>query len=43
MIEAIGHEFMEDFFGSFESVLEENGLVVLHLQLIFFKELFSNN
>ncbi|KAG7011456.1 hypothetical protein SDJN02_26362, partial [Cucurbita argyrosperma subsp. argyrosperma] len=27
MIEAVGHEFMEDFFGSCESVLEENGLL----------------
>ncbi|XP_022973880.1 uncharacterized protein LOC111472470 isoform X2 [Cucurbita maxima] len=29
MIEAVGHEFMEDFFGSCESVLEDNGLLVL--------------
>ncbi|KGN61602.2 uncharacterized protein LOC101213850 isoform X1 [Cucumis sativus] len=29
MIEAVGHEFMEDFFGSCESVLAENGLFVL--------------
>ncbi|OVA12781.1 Mycolic acid cyclopropane synthase [Macleaya cordata] len=29
MIEAVGHEFMEDFFGSCDSVLAENGLFVL--------------
>ncbi|XP_038888566.1 uncharacterized protein LOC120078371 [Benincasa hispida] len=29
MIEAVGHEFMEDFFSSCESVLAENGLLVL--------------
>ncbi|KAG7011454.1 ufaA1, partial [Cucurbita argyrosperma subsp. argyrosperma] len=29
MIEAVGHEFMEDFFGTCESALEENGLLVL--------------
>ncbi|KAG7011453.1 ufaA1, partial [Cucurbita argyrosperma subsp. argyrosperma] len=29
MIEAVGHEFMEDFFGSCESVLQDNGLLVL--------------
>ena len=28
MIEAVGHEFMEDFFGSCESVLAENGIFV---------------
>lgn len=31
MIEAVGHEFMEDFFGSCESVLAENGLFVLQV------------
>ncbi|TKY51839.1 Tuberculostearic acid methyltransferase UfaA1 [Spatholobus suberectus] len=29
MIEAVGHEYMEDFFGCCESVLEDNGLLVL--------------
>uniref|UniRef100_A0A9I9E159 Cyclopropane-fatty-acyl-phospholipid synthase n=1 Tax=Cucumis melo TaxID=3656 RepID=A0A9I9E159_CUCME len=29
MLECVGHEFMEDFFGSCESVLAENGLLVL--------------
>ncbi|XP_023000427.1 uncharacterized protein LOC111494693 [Cucurbita maxima] len=29
MIESVGHEFMEDFFGLCESVLAENGLLVL--------------
>ncbi|XP_038906724.1 tuberculostearic acid methyltransferase UfaA1-like isoform X2 [Benincasa hispida] len=29
MIEAVGHEFLEDFFGTCESVLAENGLLVL--------------
>ncbi|XP_065863000.1 uncharacterized protein [Euphorbia lathyris] len=29
MIEAVGHEFMEEFFGCCESVLAENGLIVL--------------
>ncbi|CAN1279159.1 Tuberculostearic acid methyltransferase UfaA1 [Linum perenne] len=29
MIEAVGHEFMEDFFGCCESALAENGLLVL--------------
>ncbi|XP_011649135.2 uncharacterized protein LOC105434590 isoform X1 [Cucumis sativus] len=28
MIEAVGHEFMEDFFGTCESVLAENGIFV---------------
>lgn len=31
MIEAVGHEFMENFFGSCESVLAENGLLVLQV------------
>ncbi|XP_044484696.1 tuberculostearic acid methyltransferase UfaA1-like isoform X2 [Mangifera indica] len=29
MIEAVGHEFMEEFFGCCESVLADNGLLVL--------------
>ncbi|CAK7327300.1 unnamed protein product [Dovyalis caffra] len=29
MIEAVGHEYMEEFFGCCESVLAENGLLVL--------------
>ncbi|KAF4364827.1 hypothetical protein G4B88_025546 [Cannabis sativa] len=29
MLESVGHEFMEDFFGCCESVLAENGLLVL--------------
>ncbi|GMJ01999.1 hypothetical protein like AT3G23530 [Hibiscus trionum] len=29
MIEAVGHEYMEDFFGCCESVLAEDGLIVL--------------
>ncbi|XP_011649139.2 uncharacterized protein LOC105434591 [Cucumis sativus] len=29
MLECVGHEFMEDFFGSCESALVENGLLVL--------------
>ena len=32
MIESVGHEFMEDFFGSCESVLAENGLLVLQVR-----------
>ena len=31
MIEAVGHEFMEDFFGSCETVLAENGLFVIQV------------
>ncbi|KAJ4728705.1 Cyclopropane-fatty-acyl-phospholipid synthase [Melia azedarach] len=29
MIEAVGHEYMEEFFGCCESLLEEDGLLVL--------------
>jgi cyclopropane-fatty-acyl-phospholipid synthase len=34
MIEAVGHEYMEDFFGCCESVLAENGLLVLQVMKI---------
>ncbi|KAG7026046.1 ufaA1, partial [Cucurbita argyrosperma subsp. argyrosperma] len=32
-LESVGHEFMEDFFGSCESVLAENGLLVLQAEM----------
>jgi len=31
MIEAVGHEYMEEFFGCCESVLAQNGLLVLQV------------
>lgn len=31
MLEAVGHEFMEEFFRSCESVLAEDGLLVLQV------------
>lgn len=31
MIEAVGHEYMEEFFGCCESVLAEDGLIVLQV------------
>lgn len=31
MLEAVGHEYMEEFFGRCESVLAENGLIVLQV------------
>lgn len=31
MLESVGHEFMDDFFASCESVLAENGLLVLQV------------
>jgi len=31
MIEAVGHEYMEEFFGCCESVLADNGLLVLQV------------
>ena len=31
MIEAVGHEYMEEFFGCCESVLNQNGLLVLQV------------
>jgi cyclopropane-fatty-acyl-phospholipid synthase len=34
MIEAVGHEYMEEFFGCCESVLAENGLLVLQVMKI---------
>ncbi|KAK8571928.1 hypothetical protein V6N12_027996 [Hibiscus sabdariffa] len=34
MIEAVGHEYMEDFFGCCESVLAEDGLLVLQFTWI---------
>ena len=33
MLVAVGHEFMEDFFGSCENALEENGLFVLQVTI----------
>ncbi|GMI64164.1 hypothetical protein like AT3G23510 [Hibiscus trionum] len=35
MIEAVGHEYMKDFFGCCESVLAEDGLVVLQVATVF--------
>lgn len=32
MLESVGHEFMEDFFGSCESALVENGLLILQVK-----------
>jgi spermidine synthase len=37
MIEAVGHEYMEEFFGCCESVLAENGLFVLQVMKIWGK------
>lgn len=37
MIEAVGHEYMEEFFGCCESVLAENGLFVLQVMKIWEK------
>ena len=31
MLEAVGHEYMEEFFGCCESVLAEDGLLVLQV------------
>lgn len=31
MLEAVGHEFMEDFFRCCESVLAEDGILVLQV------------
>lgn len=31
MIEAVGHEYMEEFFGCCESVLADDGLLVLQV------------
>lgn len=31
MIESVGHKFMKDFFGCCESVLAEDGLLVLQV------------
>lgn len=31
MLEAVGHEYMEDFFGRCESVLAQDGLLVLQV------------
>ena len=31
MLESVGHEFIEDFFGCCESILAENGLLVLQV------------
>lgn len=31
MIEAVGHEYMEEFFGCCESLLAEDGLLVLQV------------
>ena len=41
MVEAVGHEFMEEFFGCCESVLADDGLLVLQvldriLKLLFY-------
>ena len=41
MVEAFGHEFMEEFFGCCESVLADDGLLVLQvldriLKLLFY-------
>jgi len=33
MLEAVGHEFMEAFFGCCESVLAEDGLLVLQVMI----------
>ena len=35
MIEAVGHEYMEEFFGCCESVLAEDGLLVLQVIAIW--------
>ena len=32
MLESVGHEFMDDFFASCESLLAENGLLVLQVK-----------
>jgi cyclopropane fatty-acyl-phospholipid synthase-like methyltransferase len=37
MIEAVGHEYMEEFFGCCESVLAENGLFVLQVMKVWEK------
>ncbi|XP_047180065.1 uncharacterized protein LOC124846764 isoform X3 [Vigna umbellata] len=34
MIEAVGHEYMEEFFGCCESVLAQNGLLVLQMVIV---------
>lgn len=34
MIENVGHEFMDDFFGCCESVLAEDGLLVLQVMKV---------
>lgn len=41
MIEAVGHEYMEEFFGSCESILAENGLLVLQVKQIFLNNIFT--
>jgi cyclopropane-fatty-acyl-phospholipid synthase len=33
MIEAVGHEFMDKFFGCCESLLAEEGLLVLQVMI----------
>jgi cyclopropane-fatty-acyl-phospholipid synthase len=33
MIEAVGHEFMDEFFGCCESLLAEEGLLVLQVMI----------
>ncbi|KAG5240708.1 cyclopropane-fatty-acyl-phospholipid synthase family protein [Salix suchowensis] len=38
MIEAVGHEYMEEFFGCCESALAENGILVLQASSDFIKE-----
>lgn len=43
MLESVGHEFMEDFFGSCESVLVENGLLVLQVRKILYDLILVNN
>ena len=34
MLEAVGHEYMEEFFGCCESVLAEDGLLVLQVLIV---------
>ena len=37
MLEAVGHEYMEEFFGCCESVLAEDGLLVLQVLIAWFQ------
>lgn len=41
MLEAVGHEFMEEFFGCCESALADDGLLVLQVLDRMFIKLLS--